>query len=378
MMLKKRTQFFNPVNMQGAAVLGTTQTFDVPNTQPIEEILVLVTATAGGTGPTLSGVDNVLGLVKKFTLNINDVVQPRSQVSYSGIGLLEYCSQAGFNLDRSTLETLRLSQGSSIAANMNFRVAYRVPIVHPMITEPVRTRMLMPCHTWANQPQISIDFANAADIYSAGSLSGITVEIIVKYRVMPADLTASILKGGGFIASDLIETATSLPLGSAGEVRIPVTTPGQYLGLLVRSYKGGASVTRDVVDQVTTLGSETRWRIESGLSVLTEWRWKHVQTDNDYSRPANVLSQTSSPNFGGVVAASTSYQPAGSVMLDFLSDGLDSANELGSLLDCNIAPNAGLKMEIVGAQASVATNASILYIGGHRLFGNVSQWQAVR
>ena len=150
------------------------------------------------------------------------------------------------------------------------------------------------------------------------------------------------------------------------------------MGLLFRQYKGGTTITRDVLDAVVTIGSESRWRLESGLAVLTEWKWKHLQTDNDYSRVANGISQTSSPNFSGAVAANTSYQPAASCMLDFLTDGLDSANELGSLLDCNVAPNAGLKMEVIGPVVSVATNASTLYIGGHRLFGDLTKWQSVR
>lgn len=378
MMLKKRNQFFNPPTMQGITVQGTPQTFEIPNTQPIEEITVLVSGTVGGTALTLTGVDNILSLVKRIVLSVNDGVQPRSQVDFSGVGLLEYASQVGLNLDRSTLETVRLSKGATVAANMGFRIGYRIPIVHPMVTEPLRTRMLLPCHTWAQAPQLRLEFANAAEMYSAGALTGLTVEVIVKYRVMPADLTKSIIGGGGFIPSDLIETPYTIATGVGGEQRFPIVTPGQYMNAMIRTYLGGATVTRDVIDQVTTVGSESRWRIESGLAVLTEFRMKHLQTENDQSRVANVLSQTSSPNFSGAVAANTSWQPAASVLLDFMTDGLDSADELGSLLDCNIAPQAGLKMELVGNVANVATNGSTIYIGGHRLFGDLKKWQAVR
>ena len=111
--------------------------------------------------------------------------------------------------------------------------------------------------------------------------------------------------------------------------------------------------------------------------VLQEWRAKHLQIINDWSCPSNSALDATSPNFGGLLVTNTNWEPAGSYMLDFLTDGLDTANELGSVLDCNNVATNGLKMEIVGSVASVATNASTLNMIGHRLFGDLSKWKTI-
>lgn len=380
MMLRKRNIVYRPSDFQGVAVQGTTQQFDIPNVQPIEELLIIVNGTFTATATTRTNIlDNLLNVLKRITLDINDGVTPRSQVSYSGPGLIEYCSQVGLNLDRSTLEAVRINNDTTVAmASQSFRVAYRVPIVHPMIAEPLRTRMLLPCHTWAQAPVLKLEFAPMAEIASAGALASLSTEVVVKHRVMPEKLTADILANGGFISSDLVEKPFSIGPGVSGEARFQISSPGSYLNLMFRQYLGGANLTRNVIDEVTTVGRETKWRIESGLVPQHEWTWKGVQIENDFSRVCNGLTQTSSPNFGGAIAANTQFQPAGSAILDFLSDGLDSANELGSVLDANIDARSGLKLEVVGAVQSVATNASVLYIGGHRLFGDLSRWQALK
>lgn len=380
MMLKKRTQIYRPSEMQGIAILGTSQTFDIPNVQPIEEIRVIVNGTFTAAATTRTNIlDNILNAVKKVVLNINDGVTSRAQVSYSGPGLLEYCAQVGLNLDRSTLEAVRIANDTTVAlASQSFRISYRIPIVHPMIGEPLRTRMLLPVHTWAEAPVLELQFGQLADLASAGALAALTTEIIVKHRVMPAALTTDILSNGGFISSDLVEKPFSVAPGVSGEARFQISSPGQYLNLCFRQYLGGATVTRNVLDASTTFGQETKWRIESGLVPLTEWTWKALQIENDESRVSNGLTQTSSPNFGGAIAANTQFQPAASVLLDFLTDGMESANELGSVLDANIDARTGLKLEVIGTVVSVATNASTIHIGGHRLFGDLSKWQALK
>ncbi len=129
----------------------------------------------------------------------------------------------------------------------------------------------------------------------------------------------------------------------------------------------------------TTVGSETRWRIETGGSVIREWRMKHLQIVNDMSRPGNSDNLTYSPSIGPVLAANTRYQEPGSVFHDFLSDGFgDDGNELGSLLNCNLAADSGLKMEIVGDVAAPVGNAAQLFVMGHRYFGGLSKWQAFK
>ena len=380
-MLPPRFETLTPatLNLAGSAVLGTTVPIELTRVWPIEEIFVTFTVTAGATGPTLAGCDNILGLVKNFTLEVNDGVQPRNLINTSGVGLLEYASQVGLNLDRATLATVALSQGATIPNNQIFRLTYRIPVVHPMIAEPLRTRMLMPCHTWSQNLNLKITFEQAANMYSAGTLAGIATEILIVRRQMDSATTDSIIKTGGFINFDLIETPYTVPVGSGGVARFKIPSPGSYAGLLIRTYKGAATVVRDTIDAVTTPGAETLWDIESGQVVLRQFRMRTLQMINDLSRVANGVNQTYSPNFGGAVAAGTSYQPAASVYLDYLGDNLGSdANELGSVLDVNIPQKSGLIMELVGATSAPVTNGHQLLILGHRWYGDLSRWQAVQ
>ena len=112
----ERVNGFAPpvLNPGGISILGTTQTVELERTWPIEEIIVNVFGTVGGTALTLVAspqtpeqVNNIAGILKRVRLSINDGVQPRNIVDYSGFGLLEHVSQSGYNLDRSTWEVIR-------------------------------------------------------------------------------------------------------------------------------------------------------------------------------------------------------------------------------------------------------------------------------
>jgi hypothetical protein len=413
MMLPQRVNFFSPpqFNAASGAVAGTTQKWAIDRTWPIEEFIVVVNATTHSSGLTSPTLDNILSLVKNVELTTNDGVQPRSVVNYSGPGLLEYAAQAGLCLDRATMAAVALAHsGATIPASSSLRLAYRVPLVHPSVTEPLRTRMLLDIQNHPQDPVLTITYGATADM-GTNAFSAITTDIVLVRREMTTALNKSILSNGGFIPFDLLEVPWSIATGVSGEQRFAISTPGSYLNLLFRQYKGGSSVTRDVLDAVTTLGSESRWRLESGGVVIRDWKWKHLQTINDYSRPSGgiynvptvgtgfiaassgggvttaitdatagvVPGHWNNPNFGGKPASNTYWAPAGSAMLDFLTDGLvDTAMDLSSTLNCNLPAATGLKMEVIGPVASVATNASTLYIGGHRLFGDVSKWQALK
>lgn len=388
MLLRKKTHYFTPPVLQpgGFALLGTTQKFDLDNTWPIEEMMVFVDVVVNAQ-LTLAGVDNLAGIIKRINVSVNDNNQPRSIVDCSGVGLLEYCSLAGMNLDADTLEVIKLGQGTTVAAAMAFRLCYRVPFVHPAIGEPLRTRCLLPVHTWNQQPKVTIDFETGANMFSAGSLTLVQASYSLIRRNITQDVTNTILNDGGFINFDLLETPYALPIGQAGEVRLDIPSPGSYLCMALRQYLGGATITRNPVDQTgkgdtvaNGFAAETRWRIESGGVVDHEWRWRHLRNLNDYSRPLNSVVQASSPRIGGIVAANTSFSPASSIMLDFIDDGVPggSVNELGSVLDLNIPARSGLKMQFIGNIASVATNASQIFMVAHRLYGDLSKWQAFR
>lgn len=385
MMLKRRTNIvlFAPLSAPSAGLLGTEQPVPIDRQWPIEEIQVTLLVTVNAqltmsTATTNAIVDNIQGLLKSAVLTATDGSEPRTVVKASGAGLLEYASQVGLNIPRSTLAAILLSQAATVAASLKFRITYRIPLVNPMVGEPLRTRMLFPAHKLPQDPILTLAFANLADFTSAGTLTGLICEVRLIRRLMPDAVDQQILATGGYIPMDLIETPFPVSQSSAGENNFDVPLGGQYMGLLLRSYLGGSTITRDVLDETNTLGSETKWQLKSGNVVHEEFRFRNIQDFNDLTRVANLDTQSVAPNFAGAIAANTRYQPASSIYLDFLSDGLESADELGSLLDCNIPSNSGLKMQLNGRLAASGTYAHTLYMIGHRMFGDISKYQAIK
>ena len=377
MLLTKKLHRFQPPALVpgGTTLLGTQVKYALDNSFPIEEILIYVNVTVSATALTLTGADNVLGILKKCNLTVSDP-NPRSVVDLSGAAILELSEKEGLNLDRATRSAIALSQGTTVAANMNFRICYRLPMVHPAVQMPLRAQMLLPVHTYQQAPVLTLDFEQAANMYSAGAITTVSAEIVLKRRNMSADVTNAILSKGGFIPFDILESPFTIAPGVSGEVRYDIPLPGSFANMLFRLYKGGSTVTRDVFDQVTTIGQETLWRLESGGVTEHQFKWKDLQTLEDFNGALNSANQTYSPSFAGAVAANTSYQPAASGYLDLLTDGIDGVTELGSLLDANVPSKANLKIQLIGNVASVATNASIINFVGRKFYGDLSRWQA--
>jgi len=55
-----------------------------------------------------------------------------------------------------------------------------------------------------------------------------------------------------------------------------------------------------------------------------------------------------------------------------------TVTEYGSILDLQKPKNAGQLVEVVFTPTSVATNATIIYFGGHRVWGDLSNLQQVQ
>lgn len=384
MLFPRRSEIIKvaPLQAASAGILGTSQPVKLNRTWPIEEIQVILTGTIGtqltftASPTTNAAVDRLSGLLKQFQLFANDGTEPRTVVRASGIGLLEYAHQAGLNLPASTLATMVTEQGATAAASLSFRICYRVPLVHPMFGEPLRTRCLFPAHRLPQDPTLQLDFANLADFTTLGSLTSLMCEVRCIYRAIPPAVDAQILASGGYIPSDLLQTDTPLNIGSSAEQDFDIPLAGNYTGLLLRTYKGNTTISRDVIDSSTTLGQESIWYLRQGTVTIEEFRMRDQRDLNDYSRVLNSATQSSSPAFGGAVAANTNFQPAASVYMDFVSDGLESVTELGSALDANVPANSGLKLQIHGTIAASVTVAHTFSIIGHRLFGDIARFQA--
>jgi hypothetical protein len=354
---------------------------------------------------TPDAFDNVMALVQKVNLTVNDGKQPRSVVDISGSGLLEYQLRSGGSLDRGTATVAAYSSLGTLPVG-NYTVVYKIPFVDDRIGEPLRTRCYLPVHLYPQDPVLTLQFQNAANMYSAGNINfvGLEVQLIRRQVTAASEMVLQKTAGtnpSGYIDSDLIETAFNPPVGSSAEYRMALPIPGQYGGLMLRHYLGGSSVTRAEIDSGASgsaFGSENRWRLETGSVVIREFRWKHLRADAEMSAytpgllaPSQFVAATSGAavntamksNVLGVpgsqvLPASQGFFYANSCYLNFLTDGSsgDVATELGSLLDCNTPANSGLKMELIGSPTSVATNASTLFVAGRRFFGDLRRWQA--
>ena len=405
MILQQRYNMFFPPQFSGSAsgannspLFGQTQKFQIDRTFPIEEIRIHVNFTVASGGITLAAspstpdqFDNILTLLQHVNLSVNDGKQPRSAVDCDGVALLEYQAATGINVDRATGFVMALSQGTTIPAG-NYRLTYRIPMVETWIGEPLRTQMYLPVHTYPQDPVLTLQFQNAANIYSAGNINNISAGIQLVRRVVTAASEKWIQSRrasnpNGYIDFDLIETPFSVPVGTGSEIRFQLPIPGQYATLLMRHYLGGATVTRKEIDNGasgSSFGNENRWRLESAQITIREWRWQHLLCELQMNQPASPLILPSGtalyarPGGAGIVSG-TGTDYANSVLHNFLTDGMsgDDAVELGSLLDCNTPASAGLKMEIIGTPTNVATNASYLKVMGRRFFGDLSRWQKI-
>ena len=409
MYLKQRFHKFYPTQFQGitagaanSPLLGTTQKWPIDRTWPIEEIIIAIDFTVNTGGLTLApaaattpdGFDNILTLLQHVNLSTNNGIQPRSVVDCNGVALLEFATLTQIGVDWPTQYLIAASQGTTLAAG-NYRLKYRIPLVETWIGEPLRSRMYLPVHTYPQDPVLTLTFQNAATMYTAGNINSVIAEVQLIRRQPTAASEAALAATGkkvgltnptGYIDWDLIETPFSVAPGISTEQRFPLPLPGLYANLMFRHYLGGATVTRKEIDTGatgTSFGNEGRWRIESGSVVDREWRWHDLQTLAEMQQSANALIPSSGTltfaTFGGAVGASgvANAKPAASVLINYLTDGFsgDNATELGSALDCNTPANSGLKMELVGTPANVATNASYLFTMGRRYFGNLSGWQ---
>lgn len=390
-------KFYPPqFNLASAGCLGTTQKMAVDRTYPIDHIELTVDFTVGtaltlapATAQTNDALDNILTMVKHVNLSINDNGRIRSVVDADGVRLLEYCSLTGLNLDSSTLNLVAASQTTTLAANSAYTLTYFIPCAEIMVGEPLRSRLGLPVHNYTQDPILTLQFQSLANIASAGTITNFSVGVGLVRKVITAASEAQLQKTAGtrpdgYVDWDLIETPFTVAPGVSGEQRFPLPLTGAYLNLLISSYLGGTNITRNVLDFAGIgdtiahgFSAEERWRIESGLNVKKEWRMKDLRAMNDRSRVLNGTGQTTSPTIGGNLLGSTNFRSASSVLHDFLRDGIsgDSADELGSVLDCNLG--ASLKMEIITKVASVATNASTLTVCGRRLFGDLSKWQSI-
>lgn len=411
--LKHANLPLNGLTVSANTLAQQTIAVPLPRTWPLEEIEINVTATMNSAAITDQIVHGLLGILRKVKLETNDGIKPATPVSVTGPGLLQLVANEGLSLDRSTLGCLGALQQGFLVGSGIYRVTYRIPMVHPMITGALRPRMLLPIHLHNEDPILTMEFAAGTEcITTAASWSSVIVEVKLVRREIPAEFAAFIAKNSPdgdprrwFIQQDIVESVNSVGASQTDqELRVNVPTPAQYASILFYHLQGNANLTPADISANTTIGQETEWQLISGEVATRSWRMKDYQIRNDYSRPAfpaavfnpniptaaSPKQQTSattinnttnlfvpSAQFGGALSTGYNVQNPYSIFLDFLSDGINDAEELGSLLDCNLPARQGLKMEIVGRITTPANQASQANIVGRRFFGDLSRWQTV-
>lgn len=357
-------------------ILGTTVSYDqFDTTYHWEGLAIVCHLVCNATPPSTLTLDGVLNLIAnvKVEFNFGGI---KTAVSFSGIGLLEYCANIGLNTDAATLNLIaeHVKGTPALIASNTYRLVYHVPFVHPRVSEPLLSSCLVPVPIHDASPKLTLQFSSAAAMFGAGTLDTVLVQIVPIRREVPQVAHDAIMKAGGYLPFDLVEYAYTPGTGVSGDQHIPVNQPGAYAALQLRMYKGGASVTRDDPSASTTAGSETIWSVQTANKVYRKFLLKTLQAQNGWPRVLNSAAMASSPVIAGKLAANTQYSPPNSLILDFLGggNGISDINELGGCLDCFLPANPGQRMEIVANWASVATNSSTMYIGGHRFLEQAS------
>jgi hypothetical protein len=383
---------------------------------PLEELWIGVQVTIGATliaGAASMLFYSLLNILRRITLEVTDDKGPRNVVNVTGPGLLGLIANEGLSLDACTAHVVQCLNQQLFPGTGRYRIWYRIPFVHPMVTGKLRPKMMLPIHLHAQDPALTLDFAPATEIFTgvANPFTAANVEVVMVRRDWPKEMADAVnaeTKGNPidwFIKSDIQETIYALAASlSNSQQRFALSLPGQYSGLYIHHLKGGAQGTLEDLSGSTTVGTESNWTLESGQVPIRSWRQKQLKAINETSKfygpsgfpnlnlftaatPGLVTSGTAVVSATSLMVANSGFgaplevgqgigQPA-QVFHDFISDGINDADELGSLLDCNIPQLSGLKMEVVGnvtTPAGAAQSSSVQLVG-RRFYGDLRAYQ---
>jgi len=412
MLLRQRRSFVIDsrlaLTFSGSALPAQTVRLPIPRIAPygLEEIFVVVTYTIVATG-IINGTNickgfSLLNGIKRIQLgNIpNSDGKPSNIVDVSGAALLQFIANEGLKLDDATLATVSAVNRVRILPSGVYRVTYRIPLVHPFLTDGLRPRCLLPIFAFNQDPVLQLDFAADSEMTDlANPFASAAIEVFLVSREMQPNAIASINSTGGFINWDLLETPTNPAVSLSNvQTKIVLPTPGSYTGVLLYMQKGGATNNPPGdLSGSTTVGSETEWQLKgAGKDIIDSWRMKYLRILNDCSRspggPATTITETAAytqattangiagvPTFGGPLSTGFAVQEPSSVFLDFASDGLTDVRELGSLFNTKQYADKGLEVAIYGniTTAASATFPNVLSVVGRRLFGDLTTFQTL-
>ncbi len=365
---------------------------------PIEEIQVALTVTIKS-DITAFVADHALNLLRRVRLSVTEPAGPRIPVDVSGPGLVELASFEGDNLDPATNGAILYGNNNNAPQGAVLRIFYRIPVAHPRFTDTLRMRTLLPAHLLNESPILTLEFGQASDVSgTADPISTFACEVKVVRRRKTAEFLS---KGGGslewFIRSWLGEASNNLAVSlSNAEQRIQLPTQGQISGMVLRYFKGNATMARATIDDVTTIGAETIWRIEQGGVPITKFRLKDLQLENQLVKPHISPAQIAvygglinhpdtgdntadgvtsgapalvtakqifaATGIGGALAAGQCIQDPASVFLDFSGSPGREIYETGSFLDVSTPTANKQKTELVGTVTTPSNQQSIIKV----------------
>lgn len=419
MLLARRLEFISrspDLDLTAANFPSQTKRITIPSNAPIEEIRVIVQVTVNAAESTWRAF-GPLSMLKKVTLNVTPNSGSYDAVSASGPSLAILGDNEGLGLDRGTRAALLYANAGHVSLGANavptpagtiLRMVYRIPIPHPAMTGKLRVLSLLDCINHRQDPVLTLEFAAAAEFTATANpftVAGCEVQVI--RRDIADTVNQAILRDGGFIRSDIRDTSYDIALSTTNvEKRFALPSPGDYMTSVIMMLGGTAAgvLTPQDLSGSTALGSETQWRLESGGNPQMTWRMKHLQMENDMAKVVHPVSQfvhlgsginavsnlgvtsgvppvwvtakgiAGGPNFGGALAAGHAVQDPAIVCLDFLTDGLTDAGELGSVLNSNFKTDA-IKWEIVGNVTTPAAQASTFNIVSRRFKDSVERFK---
>lgn len=346
---------------------GGVASFDVTRELPIESMFLKATwSVSAYTAPTFTA-EGPPAHVRRLVMSGADGARTRNAIDISGVGAIEYSKHITGYIDPITGSQVNSNRAAgtyapTFAASTDYSIIYPIHFALPQLEDPLASVFLLPVDRYNANPQLQVQFAAAAEVFSAGTFTGQTarLSLLVNRRIINR-------LNWPVVDAELIEmkkdwTAT----GADQDWDIPIT--GYYTGLLQRDFR--TSAIRGALDHATigdySDADNTNFsKLELSGNTLRRFRMADVEYEND-------LSEATGSGQGD--------QLAGSFFHDFLSDrvGGDSGDPgvaLGSCLNANIPLNSGARLTLKKNVQTVTAGQTRTNLLFHRFFANIKDLQ---
>jgi hypothetical protein len=391
-MLLKRNKILRPRELSTAGLISSATNpagYSVPvsidNVWPISRIDVLVNVTVSTLPLQATGVagfcaDALANVLKRVRLEAFEPSGTRTVVDASGVALIE----RGFCLEGMDYETGRAMataymQGGSdktpqgYAAQLaSYKIRYPIFLAHPRMVDPLAAAFLLPVHLMKDKPKLTLEFASASEMANAkptstGSASiaysSLSAILDVQYAQMNGSMEEWIASVGGYARHNFMENEVTC-VNSTTQQEIKLPSPGKYIDFAVRGYTNETNNGFQIRGWPADSSNPTWWLDRAGER-LQEFDPALLDLQNSALRNENTGGTGSN-------AATWPTRLPGYYRFDFLSPGAVDVNELGSLVNTDLANNVDVKLigSVTGASYAKIRSA------GWRIEGNTDRFKA--